>query len=290
VILDPSGNPVVGATVMASWVDSDEGGPPPVKTDAKGRWSFVGLVPGEWKLEVVAQGFHPFEEGFTVYGGGAPETLRATLDPIPKEVLDAERKAEQLEGINAALKEGNALSTAGKYAEARVAYEKALTQVEPDKKAGILVGIASTYVQEQKPDDGIRYLEQALAVDPKNESALRLMVSVLASQGKDEEAKKYLTQLPDEQSLDASTQLNLGIMKYNEGKLDEASAIFERVLAQSPDRAEAYYFSGLVQLNQQHNDVALERFKKFLELAPQHEKAVEAREFVAHLEKTAAKS
>jgi tetratricopeptide (TPR) repeat protein len=279
---------VVGATVTVTWVD-DEGGPPAAKTDAKGRWSFVGLVPGDWKLSVAADGYKPFEETFPVYGGGAPDTLRATLEPIPKQVLEAERQAEQLKGINTALKEGNELSTAGKYAEARAAYEKALTQVEPGKKADILVGIASTYVQEKKPDEGVKYLEQALAENPKNEGALRLMVAVLASQGKDEEAKKYLAQLPDEDTLDASTQLNLGIMKYNEGKLDEASAIFERVLTQSPDRAEAYYFAGLVQLNQQHNDVALERFKKFLELAPQHEKAAEAREFVTHLEKSATK-
>jgi tetratricopeptide (TPR) repeat protein len=289
VILDPSGNPVVGATVHVSWAESEGGGPPPLKTDAKGRWSLVGLVPGDWKLKVEAVGYHPFEEGFVVYGGGAPDTLRATLDPIPKEVLEAERQAEQLKAINSSLKEGNELSTAGKYPEARVAYEKALTQVEPGKKADILVGIASTYVQEQKPEEGVKYLEQALADDPKNEGALRLMVAVLASQGKDEEAKKYLAQLPDEQSLDASTQVNLGIMKYNEGKLDEASAIFERVLTQSPDRAEVYYFAGLVHLNQQKNDVALERFKKFLELAPQHEKAAEAREFVKHLEQSTAK-
>ncbi len=289
VILDPAGNPVVGATVTVTWVDNEEGGPPAIKSDTKGRWSFIGLVAGDWKLSVVADGFKPFEEQFPVYAGGAPETLRATLDPLPKEILEAEREAERLKGINSALKEGNDLSAAGKYPEARAAYEKALTQVEPAKKAGILVGIASTYVQEQKPDDGIRYLEQALAADPKNETALRLMVSVLASQGKDEEAKQYLARLPDEKTLDVSTQLNLGIMKYNEGKLDEAGAIFERVLTQSPDRAETYYFLGLVHLTQQKNDLALERFEKFLELAPQHEKAAEAREFVKHLEQTAGK-
>jgi lipoprotein NlpI len=78
-------------------------------------------------------------------------------------------------------------------------------------------------------------------------------------------------------------------MRYNEGKLEEAGAIFDRVLAQHPDRAEAYYFSGLVKLNQEQHAAALERFQKFLELAPQHEKAAEAREFVAHLEQMAAK-
>ena len=290
VILDPAGNAVPGAAVTIVWGENEGGGPPAAKSDDKGRWSFIGLVAGDWKIQVEAPGFQPFRDDFVVYGGGAPETLRATLTPIPKEVLQAEAKAENLALINTALGEGNRLAGAGDYAAARTAYEQALGKVEePAKKAEILAGIASTYVQEKKPADSVKYLEQALAADPKNETALRLMVAVLAAQGRDEEAKKYVAQLPDEQSLDTSTQLNLGIMRYNEGKLEEAGAIFDRVLTQHPDRAEAYYFSGLVQLNQEQHAAALERFKKFLELAPQHEKAAEAREFVTHLEQMAAK-
>ena len=289
VILDPAGNAVKGAQVGVVWAENEGGGPAAVKSDDKGRWSFVGLVAGSWKVKVEAPGFQPFEEDYVVYGGGAPETLRSTLTPIPKEVLEEKAKAEKLAGINSALAEGNRLAGAGEYEAARTAYQQALDQVEePAKKAEILAAIASTSVQEKKPADSVQYLEQALALDAKNETALRLMVAVLAAQGRDQEAKQYLARLPDEQSLDASTQLNLGIMRYNEGKLEEAGAIFDRVLAQHPDRAEAYYFSGLVKLNQEQHAAALERFQKFLELAPQHEKAAEAREFVTHLEQMAA--
>jgi Tfp pilus assembly protein PilF len=290
VILDPAGKAVPGAQVTLVWAENEGGGPPSVKTDDKGRWSFIGLVAGSWKIQVEAPQFQPLEEDLVVYGGGAPETLRSTLVPIPKEVLEAQAKADNLAAINTALGEGNRLVGAGDYAGARKAFEQALEKVtEPAKKAEILAGIASTFVQEKKLADSVPYLEQAIAADPRNETALRLMVSVLAAQGRDEEAKKYLAQLPDEQVLDASTQLNLGIMRYNEGKLEEAGAIFDRVLEQHPDRAEAYYFSGLVRLNQEQHAAALERFKKFLELAPQHEKAAEAREFVTHLEQMAAK-
>jgi tetratricopeptide (TPR) repeat protein len=191
--------------------------------------------------------------------------------------------------INAALLEGNRLAGERDFAGARAAYGKVLDKVEGAKRADLLAGIASTYVQEKQHEEGIRYLDQALAIDPANETALRLMVAVLAAQGRDEEAKQYLAKLPDPALLDASTQLNLGIMRYNEGKLDEAAAIFDGVLARNPERAEAYYFSGLVKLNQEQHAAALERFQKFLELAPQHEKAAEAREFVAHLEQMTAK-
>ena len=289
VVVDPEGKPVAGATVVATWTEGTAGeGPAPMKTDAKGRWSLIGLVPGDWKLAVEAAGFQPFSSDFAVYPQGSSDTLRAVLVAIPKEVLEAEREATRLETVNAALAEGNRLATAGEFAAARTAYGKVLELVEGAKRAEVLTGIASTWVQEHKPDEGVKQLEQALAVDPNNVPALKLMVSVLASMGRDQEAKQYLARIPDEGSLDPSTQINLGIMRYNEGKLDEASAIFERVVAQNPDRAEAYYFAGLVHLNQEHNQLALERFEKFLELAPQDQHAAEAREFVVQLEKMVA--
>jgi tetratricopeptide (TPR) repeat protein len=287
VVLDPEGKPVVGATVTIEWSENEGGGPKPAKSDDKGRWTFMGLVPGPWRLKIEAEGFQPFDDDIQVYGGSAPETLRATLTPIPKEVLAAEEERKRVEAANTVLQEGNTLAGAGDYAGARVAYEQALQKVDQTKQPEILSAIASTYIQEQKPDEGIKHLEQALAIDPDNVTALRLMVSVLAAQGRDADAEKYLQRLPKEATLDVSTQLNLGIMRYNEGKLEEAGRIFETVLAQNPDRAEAYYFAGLVHLNQQRNDQALERFKKFLQLAPDDARAAEAREFVAHLEKTA---
>ena len=46
VILDPAGNAVTGALVTVVWAENEGGGPAAVKSDDKGRWSFVGLVPG----------------------------------------------------------------------------------------------------------------------------------------------------------------------------------------------------------------------------------------------------
>jgi tetratricopeptide (TPR) repeat protein len=289
VVLDAAGNPVAGATVTAVWKESEGGGPAPVKTDAKGKWSLIGLTPGDWKLAVAAAGFQPFSDDFAVYPQGSTDTMRAVLTPIPKEVLEADREAQRVEAANSVLGEGNQLAQAGDLPGARAAYEKALEHVEGAKRADVYIAIAGTYINEKKPDQGIEYLKKALEVDPKNESALKLMVSVLTSERRDDEAKQYLAMLPGENSLDAATQVNLGIARYNEGKIEEAGAIFDRVVAQSPDRAEAWYFSALVNLNQQHNDVALERLKKYLDLAKPDDKHVaEAREFVAQLEKTAA--
>ena len=223
-----------------------------------------------------------------VYGGGAPETCeRPSLRSRRKCSRRRRRRRSSRSSTPRSRKATVSPAPASTRPRGPPTRRRSSRSRSRRRRPEILAAIASTYVQEKKPADSVQYLEQALALDPNNETALRLMVAVLAAQGRDEEAKQYLARLPDEQSLDASTQLNLGIMRYNEGKLDEAGAIFDRVLAQHPDRAEAYYFSGLVKLNQEQHAAALERFKKFLELAPQHEKAAEAREFVTHLEQMA---
>src|SRR5262245_59557487 len=89
VVLGPAGKPVGGASVAAIGAEDEGGGPKAEKTDAKGRWTLIGLTAGEWKLKIEANGFQPFADDFTVYAQGAPDTLRATLTPVPKEELEA---------------------------------------------------------------------------------------------------------------------------------------------------------------------------------------------------------
>src|SRR5687768_5884406 len=81
VVLDAAGSPLPGAAVTVVWAENEGGGPPAVKTDAKGRWSLVGLVAGPWKVRVEAPCYEPFEDDFVVYGAGLPDTLRSQLVP-----------------------------------------------------------------------------------------------------------------------------------------------------------------------------------------------------------------
>ena len=150
-------------------------------------------------------------------------------------------------------RKGNRLAGAGEYAAARTAYQKALDQVEePAKKAEILAGIASTYVQEKKPADSVQYLEQALAIDRQERDRAAADGLVLAAQGRDEEAKQYLARLPDEGSVStprpSSTSASCATTKASSTRRARSSTGCWRSI---PDRAEAYYFSGLVKLNQE---------------------------------------
>ena len=57
VVLTAEGAPAVGAVVTVHPENEPEAGPPPVLTDAKGRWSVNGLATGLWEITIDASGY-----------------------------------------------------------------------------------------------------------------------------------------------------------------------------------------------------------------------------------------
>ncbi len=274
-----SDNPIKGAKVILLYTLT-ESGPKPLTTNKKGRWSALGLKPGDWTIEVEAEGYVSLKKDFTVFYGGGNETVEVDLREVPKEVKEAEQRNE----ANEFLTQGNALVSEGKFAEARAAYEKGIELLPETDHAPILAGIASSYFKEGDNENGNEVLTRALALDPDYEQSLRLKIAALAVEGKEEEAQEYMARLGEEAELDPNAELNLGVLRYNENDLEKAAEIFERVRDAHPEIPEARYYCGLVYLAQGSNDTALTEFREFLRLAPDHAKAGEVNEYMAFLE------
>ena len=77
--------------------------------------------------------------------------------------------------------------------------------------------------------------------------------------------------------MDPVSLLNIGIKQYNENKMTEALASFDRVVQQNPELAEAYYYRGMAYLAQAKVKESKADLEKFLALAPSHAKAADAR-------------
>ncbi|MEQ8194714.1 MAG: tetratricopeptide repeat protein, partial [Rhodospirillales bacterium] len=58
------------------------------------------------------------------------------------------------------------------------------------------------------------------------------------------------------------------ISLHQNGRLDEAAALYERILRQSPKNAEILYFSGALAAQQGHHELALDRLAEAAALAP----------------------
>ena len=87
-------------------------------------------------------------------------------------------------------------------------------------------------------------------------------------------------QLPEGTKIDPVSLLNVGIRAYNEGKYDKALESFNRVAAENPELADAYFFRALAYMPIGKMKEAKADFQKFLEMAPNHAKAKEAKEML----------
>lgn len=282
IVTNAEKEPVIGAKVTLTLKGEEGQGPPPVATDKKGRWSVLGLATGDWTIVIEAEGYKAAETVHHVVAEsvGPGQTLRVTLNPIPKEVA----QADQGPNPRAMIERGNALMQEQKWADARTEFQNAMAAIE-DKTIhpGIMRGIARTHFEEGHPDLAFKTLEEALAIVPDDQETLRLVVTILMAQGKEAEAATYKSRIVGDFKVDANSLLNLGIQKYNAGDVEGASGYFERVVAENPDLPEGYYYRALVYLNQGKNAEAKADFQKMLALAPDHPKAAEVKEFLAAL-------
>lgn len=277
-VVDPEGQPVEGVEVSLHRGGGSEGpGPKPFTTNKKGRWSYLGLTGGAWTLVLKAEGYLISEGTMQVNEFGPPAS--------PVRIELKRPSAAQLQNEAADLiDQGNLLMQDAKYAEARGLYEEALEHTPEGNRAPVMRGIAQSFAREGNRDAALEMLEKSLVLAPDDSDTLRLIIDILLEAGRDEEAKAYIARLPQGESLDSATRLNLGIELYNQGDLEGALVHFEQAIKDYPKQGFGYYYRGLIALAQGNNDAALSDLKTFLELDPESDKVAEAQQFVEYLE------
>ena len=288
VVKDESGKPVAGAKITlrkgTDRVDPNTDGPPSLTTDKNGKWSTLGLGQGTWGILIEKEGYIPSEGQAPVNEFGPAQPIAVTLNVIPKEVIQKAEQESTAGQAKAAIERANALLNEGKYAEARAAYQEGMAKLE-DKSLhpAILRAVADTYYKEKKIDQAVEVLKQALAVAPDDVASLQLITTILVAEGREAEAQAYMAKLPQGTTLDPNTLLNLGIKAFNEGKMDQAQAQFDRVIKENPSLADAYYYRALAYLNQDKKAEAKADLQKLLELDPNNKYAKDAREMLKDL-------
>jgi tetratricopeptide (TPR) repeat protein len=292
VVTDSQNKPIEGAKITLRKGDSaDAKGPKEILTDKTGRWSFLGLAGGQWRILIDKQGYIPSEGRTNIVESSfdVPQPIRISLKEIDKAQAQAQAQAVQKSAgpsgndIKGWIQQGNDLLQQQKYADARAQYQKALAQLDKANQAPVLRGVAVTYYAEKNYPQAIDTLKQVLVLTPDDLQAVQLLVNWLVEAGREDEAKTYMTKLPQGASVDPNTLLNLGIKAYNEKKLDEAARDFDRVVREHPEMPDSYYYRGLVFLAQNKPAQAKADFQKLLELAPNHPHAAEVKEYIKSL-------
>ena len=298
-IKDEQGKPVMGATITlrkgTERVDAKADGPKPLVTDKNGKWSILGLAGGPWGILIEKEGYVPSEGQVKVDEYAIAQPLNIVLKVVPKEAIEqAQRQAEAQSGIGqakGALERGNALlaearpaggtTDKAKLAEARAAYQEGLDKLAAAKvddpevqkavestRLSVFQTLAGIDYELGKSDEAIAMLKQVAAQKPDDAGVLQLLVNLLVQSGHEEEAKQYMAKLPAGAHVDADTVLNMGIKAFNDGDMDKAFTNFDKAVKENPERADAYYYRGLIYLNKGKNAEAKADFNKYLQLDP----------------------
>ena len=318
VLKDEAGKPVAGARLTFrkgdQKVDPAAPGPAPQVSNDKGKWSIGGLAGGQWSVMIEKEGFLISEGVLQVNEFGVAQPVTITMKKPSKEMLEAQAQAGVGAEIRAALEAGNALIAQEQWSAARAEYEKALAKMEdPQYKPMVMRAVAQTYAMEKNNEKALELLEQTVAMkgdDPdtlnmlgqvqynlgQTEKAIetlkaslalkedptttQLLVNLLVDAGREEESRTYLAKLGAGAKVDPISLLNVGIRLYNENKFEKALETFNRVVSENPDLPEPYYYRALVYLPLNKMKEARADFTKFLELAPEHKNAADAREML----------
>ena len=294
-VKDESGKPVQGAKVVLRMttdrVDPKTDGPAVITTDKNGKWSILGLAGGAWGIVIEKEGFMLSEGQVKVSEFGIAQPIPVTLKVIPKEVIQKAQEESAAGKAKGALERANGLLAAGKFADARAAYQEGMAKLQeqtdapqdPALQVSIQRAIADTYFREGKTDQAIDTLKQTLTLAPDDPITLQLLVNLLVGANRESEAKTYMAKLPEGTKVDANALLNIGIKSFNDGKMEQALSEFDRVVKENPDLPDAYYYRALVYLNQGKNAEAKADLQKLLQIDPSNKYASDAKEFLKDL-------
>ncbi len=305
-VTDHEKNPIQGARIILLR-DGEKGqGPEVILTDEKGKWGYLGLRNGQWTIIVEAEGFIPREGSVKVSEFKSGKDLAVSLDPIPVDAqglfdggkslvqqgkfvearAEYEAALEGVEGANQApifMEIGHSYLMEAKYKDSRKYYEKTLALLKPEDQAPVFRAIAESYNASGDVDKALETLDKSLALTPGDPGTLRAIIAFLVDAGREDEAQVYMDQMPAGETLDPNTLLNMGIKAYNEGEIEKSLGFFDRATNENPNLADVYYYRGLARLNGNDTEGAKADFSKLLELAPDHDRAEEAKQFLEYL-------
>jgi tetratricopeptide (TPR) repeat protein len=280
---DSEGKPIVGAEV--EWTGTESGHTYKLKTNNKGEYFSLGIVPGKYNVKFTKDGKEIFHINNITVGldevvqdldlkkeqvkaaegqGLTPEQAKAKAEANAKAASETKTVGTLNDKLNAA----KAASDAGDFETAIATLNEANQidntrdliwfklgdayrmsapkQTDPEEKKKRFEMAATNY---QKAID-LRSASEQAQKDPDNNAKMAAYYNNLAeAYSKSNKTDDSVTNYDKAAQLDpahaATYFFNEGAVLTNAGKVDAAIAAFDKVVAADPTRAEAYYWKGV---------------------------------------------
>jgi tetratricopeptide (TPR) repeat protein len=271
-VVDDGGKPLQGVTIRL--VNVDRGREVTLKTDKDGRFYRRGLQAVEYALKVELEGYQPIEDKIKLVAG----TDRDFDFKLAK--ASAAGSKEFQEGVSA--------FNAKDFAGAAAKFEAAIAQ--SPTVAPLYVNLALAYFQLQRPAEAVAALEKAGSLAPDDPAVqFQLGSAYVDTKAYDKAiaalekglARSDLTRDP----LAAEAASTLGAVYFAQGKVPEAEAQFQKVLAVKPGDAGATLGMAKVTFSKGDAAKALELFEQVVKTSPGTPEAEQAAAFIKELRK-----
>lgn len=317
-----TGKPIAGATVTIS-LPNGSTTPIVTKSDAKGRWSALGLTGGQWNVDIAAQGYETTKGSISVSTGQmvppihselAPEVqqettttqVQTTSPKVPKEAIDAVTEAQNLLKINAgdvvpqadgSSKQATSDDVKANAAKAAADLEKALPMIPTDTPelqtvhTQIQQLLSQAYYRSGDLKKSIAILESLNQSDPwttpdANQLGRSLLLANLyLENGQLDQARGILDKLPAGAVSDPTVYVNVGILFLNKKNPNDAVTYFTKAIDLDPKRAESYYYRGLAEAQLKKIAEARTDFQQVLTLSPDSPEAHDSKQMLDSLPK-----
>ena len=260
-VMDADGKPI--ADVSITFALSDRGGTSG-KTDKKGQWALGGIAAGVWALDFTAPGF--LSKRISV-------PLPSEVTRIPPVEVKLDKPAGPPPELMAALNAGDASFKAGRYAEARAEYEKALADpsvqtAEAAVRVNLHRQIAFCLSREKNYPQELEHLQAILDLEPQNTDVKMLLASEAIEGDLIDKAVAVLATVSDAAVTSPDIFYNIGVSFRNKDKADAAIVYFSKAVTLDPKYADGYFQRALTYFGQQKVAEAKADFRKVVELAP----------------------
>ena len=282
-VVDADGKPVADARIT---VEFPAGGRKnETKTNGKGEYIQIGLVPGEYKVTAAKDkvGTQMFTIRVRV---GSPAEVNFQLTPTSG--LSAEDTKKNA-AIQASFTAGVEASKSGNHDAAIAKFTEAAALMPNCADCYYNIGFA--HAQKQQWAEAEAAYKKAIEFKPNSAEAYNGLATIYNSQKKFEEAAAASAKAAEFSGgaggagASGEALYNQGVILWNGGKYAEAKAQFESAIKADPNMADAHYQLGMANLNLGQLPAAITAFEGYLAVAPNGPKAAEVKTFLSQLKK-----
>lgn len=270
---DTAGNPLEGVEIKA--VHMKYGTTFTSTSNAKGAWAVAGLGTGHFRISAAKEGYvELYHEMRVSQFSKQNPPVEFTLQQVQLQPTTA--PSLENEAAVALFEEGTRLYEDEKYPEALTKYQEFAVMNPTVYQVNLNIG--NCYRELGEYDKAIEAYTRMLEEFKKEkesldgeEGAARALAAIGETYIKKddlEKASEHLMQAMEIFPEDETLAFNIGEIYFKQGQTDKGIEYFEIASQIKPDWAPPYRQKGYAYLNLANYGMAVESFKKFVELAP----------------------